>query len=323
MYQVDLLHRLSAAYPKYFAPTASSAVALAAFKKHRQLISPLALEGLHQIGNSFANLRLFYDLGVRYVTLNWNCHNIYSDAAVITFSNRSSVKSTPYWGGVSAKGRDMIREMNRVGMIVDLSHVSADTMRDVLVGEHSSAFPVTPSAADEDDWTGSLAPPIFSHSSAHALCPHPRNVPDDILPLVKRRNSVVMVNFSPDFVACHYPADADLSTDLPVTDAEEATLEKVADHIMHIGEAIGFDHVGIGSDFDGIETTPAGLEGVDKMPGLVAELLARGVSEKDVVGIVGGNVLRVWGEVERVSKKLQKSGLLPAEDDLKPLIPAQ
>ena len=125
-----------------------------------------------------------------------------------------------------------------------------------------------------------------------------------------------MINFNPDFVSCHYGPDADPSTSLPTTDNEGATLEKVVDHIVHIGEMIGYEHVGIGSDFDGIESTPVGLEGVDMMPELVAELLGRGVSERDVIGVVGANVLRVWSEVENVVVKMQKDGVKPAEDEL-------
>ena len=125
-----------------------------------------------------------------------------------------------------------------------------------------------------------------------------------------------MINFNPDFISCHYAPGSDPSTSLPTTDPEGATLEKVVNHIMHIGELIGYEHVGIGSDFDGIESTPKGLEGVDKMPDLVAELLKRGVRERDVVGVIGGNVLRVWREVEKVSERMKKEGAKPAEDDL-------
>lgn len=167
--------RVSAAYPKDFSFTTgiSSAEALEGFKQGK-LISPLGVEGLHQIGNSVANLRRFHALGVRYATLTHNCGNIFADSALVESPFR---KATPYWGGLSPKGKELIHEMNRIGMIVDLAHVSADTMRDVLGG-----------AA----WEGSKAPIMFSHSSAYALCPHPRNVPDDVLQLVKKTNSVVM-----------------------------------------------------------------------------------------------------------------------------------
>ena len=171
--------RLQAAYPDAFSGIVDSSSAKAAFKKGK-LISPLGIEGLHQIGNSPANLRRFYALGVRYATLTHNCGNIYADAAL--WENPFH-KAPPYWGGVSLKGRQLINEMNRIGMIVDLSHVSVDTMVDVLGGR-------------EEEWAGSKAPVIFSHSSAYAVCPHPRNVPDHVLQLVKKRNSVVMGKFT-------------------------------------------------------------------------------------------------------------------------------
>ncbi|KAL9054812.1 MAG: hypothetical protein Q9162_003935 [Coniocarpon cinnabarinum] len=274
-----------------------------------RIISPLGIEGLHQIGNSPSILRLYHALGVRYATLTWNCHNIYADAAVLTYlSNFTSIVAPPLHHGISPRGRALIREMNRLGMIVDLAHVSKDTLRDALVGREGVEF------EDEQPWCGSAAPPIVSHSSAYTLCPHPRNVPDDILPLIKRRNSVVMVNFSPDFIACKAPSSDDPRA-LPEPDPENATLERVADHIMHIGEMIGYDHVGIGTDYDGIESTPRGLEDVSKLPHLVAELLRRGVSESDLVKVAGGNVLRVWEEVERVGREMRAGGALPLEDE--------
>jgi len=193
--------------------------------------------------------------------------------------------------------------MNRLGMIVDLSHVSQDTMRDVL--------------GDNPAWAGSEAPIIFSHSSAYALCPHPRNVPDDILQLVKQRNSVVMVNFSPDFVSCVASSNPN---GLPDFYPANNTLAHVVEHIKHIGNLIGYKHVGLGSDFDGIPNTPEGLDDVSKFPDLVAEMLRQGISDKDAGLVVGGNVLRVWADVESVALKLQKSGLKPLEDKLPSLI---
>jgi membrane dipeptidase len=186
-------------------------------------------------------------------------------------------------------------------MLVDLAHVSQDTMRDVLVGKEGN----------DKEWKGSLAPPIFSHSSAYAICPHPRNVPDDILQLVKRRNSVVMVNFNPDFISC---VPGKTPSDLPETVKANSTLHQVVRHIRHIGELIGYEHVGIGTDYDGISETPKGLEDVSKFPDLIAELLRQGVKEGDVVKIAGGNVLRVWKEADEVAKKLQKS-MKPVEDN--------
>ncbi|KAF2832129.1 hypothetical protein CC86DRAFT_442506 [Ophiobolus disseminans] len=297
--QLDLFHRLGQQYPKYFTPSRTSAEAIKAFEEGR-LISPTAIEGLHQIGNSISTLRLYHQLGVRYATLTWNCHNKYADAALETAANFKTTIAKPYWHGLSPAGRGLIKEMNRLGMLVDLSHVSQDTMRDVLVGK------------GDGNWNGSLAPPIFSHSSAYSVCPHPRNVPDDILQLVKQRNSVVMVNFSPGFISCKPgKTPSDLPQDVPAN----ATLNQVVRHIKHIGELIGYDHVGIGTDYDGIETTPKGLEDVSKFPRLIAELLRQGVSDEDAAKIAGGNVLRVWAEADRVAEELQKT-MRPLEDDL-------
>jgi membrane dipeptidase len=290
------MHRLFEAYPEDFAATTDSSSAVRAFKDGR-LISPLGVEGLHQIGNSAANLRAFYNLGARYVTLNHNCPNAYSDAALWEHPFR---KAPRYWGGVSPAGRDMVYEMNRLGMIVDLSHTSEDTQLDVLGGGRSG-------------WAGSQAPVIYSHSSAHALCPHPRNVKDNVLKLVKERKSLVMVNFAPDFVSC-----VDVGNDNGVPDFYPAnsTLEHVVNHIVHIGNLIGYDHVGLGSDFDGIGSTPRGLDDVSKYPALVEEMLRRNISEKDAAKVVGGNILRVWKAVEDVAAKMQAASAPILEDDL-------
>ena len=177
--QIDVMQRLQEAYPTEFSEITgiTSEAARAAFASGR-LISPLGVEGLHQIGNRAANLRHYHARGARYVTLTHNCGNVFADAAI---REDPFGVAPPFWGGVSPRGRALIREMNRLGVAVDLSHVSADTMRDVL------------GAGDDDDaWEGSLAPVMFSHSSAYALCPHPRNVPDDVLQLVKKTNSIVM-----------------------------------------------------------------------------------------------------------------------------------
>jgi membrane dipeptidase len=297
--QIDLLTRLQAAYPTHFSPPPNSTTALSHFQSG-QLISPLAIEGLHQIGNSLSNLRHYHSLGVRYATLTHNCHNAYADAALVELPGGGVEKSKPYWGGVSPTGKELIHEMNRLGMIVDLAHVSQDTMRDVL--------------GASDSWGGSAAPVIFSHSSAYSICPHPRNVPDDILQMVKKTKSVVMVNFSPDFISCI--ANPSNPSGVPDFYPKNSTLEQVARHIMHIGNLIGYDHVGFGSDFDGIATTPKGLEDVSKFPDLVAELLVRGVKDEDAKKVVGDNVLRVWRDVDMVAAKMQQAGAKPAEDKL-------
>jgi membrane dipeptidase len=295
-HQIDLINRLKAAYPAVLGTSDSAAAAIEDFRAGK-LVSPLGIEGLHQIGNSATNLRAYYDLGVRYATLTHNCGNKYADAALWEAPLR---KAPALWGGVSPEGRRLINEMNRIGMIVDLSHTSVDTMLDVF-------------GAGKSGWAGSKAPVIFSHSSAYGVCPHPRNVPDHVLELVKEKNSLVMVNFAPDFVSC---VESGREDGLPTFVPENSTLAHVVDHIVYIGELIGYEHVGLGSDYDGIPTTPKGLEDVSKFPDLVAELLSRGVSDKDAAKVVGGNLLRVWADVDRVAAEMQKNGEPVLEDDV-------
>ncbi|KAJ5194535.1 uncharacterized protein N7498_007973 [Penicillium cinerascens] len=295
--QVDVMKRVQQAYPDVFSAPPNGTTALSAFQEGK-IISPLGIEGLHSVGNSFAHLRMFFEMGVSYATLTHNCHNRYADAALVEQPDGSIRKADPLWHGVSPAGQKLVYEMNRLGMIVDLAHVSQDTMRDVL-------------GSGKTDWTGSRAPVIFSHSSAQALCPHPRNVPDDILELVRQRYSIVMVNFAPDFISC---SASDGDDGLPEVDIAHATLERVADHIMHIGYVAGFDHVGLGSDFDGILTVPQGLDDVSKFPALIAELLRRGLKDEDAAKVAGGNLLRVWREVDRVALAMQAEGALPVED---------
>lgn len=296
--QFDLFNRLSERYPKYFTLSRTAAEAESNWRAGK-LISPLIIEGLHQIGNSLSTLRLYHQLGVRYATLTWNCHNRYADAALVSIDGQTQA-SVPYHGGVSKEGRDLILEMNRLGMMVDLSHVSVDTMRDVLGG------------SPDKGWDGGIAPPIFSHSNAKAICPHPRNVPDDILQLVKKRGSIVMVNFAPDFISCR---ESNSSTGIPDFVEETNTLDQVVKHIMYIGELIGYDHVGLGTDFDGIMSTPRGLEDVSKFPDLIEALMKKGVSEKDAGKVAGRNLLRVWHEVDKVAARLHKE-MDPVEDVL-------
>ncbi|OSC97128.1 hypothetical protein PYCCODRAFT_1440490 [Trametes coccinea BRFM310] len=233
-----------------------------------KIASLLGVEGGHQLGNSIQVLRQYHALGVRYVTLTHICHNAFADSCGF----QPGIK--PRWGGLSDFGYALIDEMNRIGMLVDLSHTSDDTAKQAL--------------------KYSKAPVIWSHSSARAVHDVPRNVPDDVLELVglgpNKTDAVVMVNFAPFFVA--EPGKADVKA--------------VADHIDHIAKIAGKKHVGIGSDFDGIGDTPVGLEDVSKYPDLVAELYSRGWNSFDLAGLTGGNLLRVMNGVERVAWELQR-----------------
>ena len=304
--QLDLLHRLTAKYAEVFSTGPfNSSNAADKFKEQHLLISPFSIEGLHQIGNSLANLRLYYSLNVQAATLTHNCHNAFADAALVVDSEGQTIAAPPLWGGVSEHGQILIKEMNRLGMLIDLSHVSKDTMLDVLGGRAGK-------------WSGSTAPIMFSHSSAYKLCPHPRNVDDDVLELVKKTRSIVMVNFSPDFISC-IPSDS--PTGIPEHYSPNSTLHQVARHIFYIGDTIGFDHVGLGSDFDGINETPSGLEDVSKFPDLIAELLRMGMSDDDAAKVVGRNILRVSTDVSKVAADMQSQGVLPAEDIINTLDP--
>ena len=236
-----------------------------------KIASMLGMEGGHAIENSLGALRAFYDLGARYMTLTHGGTIDWADSA--TDEERH--------GGLTAFGREVVREMNRLGMLVDLSHVSPATMAQVLdIAE---------------------APVIFSHSSARALTNHPRNVPDDILRRVPENGGVVMVTFVTSFVS-----EAVRTYEGPAADAPKATLADVADHIEHVRELAGVDHVGIGSDFDGISSTPVGLEDVSTFPALLAELSRRGWSEEDLRKLAGENVLRAWREAEGAARRIKR-----------------
>ncbi|KIX09587.1 uncharacterized protein Z518_00667 [Rhinocladiella mackenziei CBS 650.93] len=272
MQQIDLVYRLIDEYPDHLAYAESSRDVLDIFGSgNHRIASLLGIEGLHQIGGSASVLRLYHRLGVKYATLTHTCHNEFAD---------SEEPTVPLHGGLSEAGVALIKEMNRIGMMVDLSHTSWQTQRD--------AFRVT------------KAPVVYSHSNAFALCAHTRNVPDDLLQTLKANGGVIMATFYPAFV------DAN---------ASKITLDKVADHIEYLGNTIGYDHVGIGSDFDGMMAGPKGLEDVSKYPDLVEELLNRGFSEENVSLVMGKNVLRVMDEVKRVAKTLGDQK--PLEDDVK------
>lgn len=297
--QIDLIRRLQDQYSHTFTSASSSpGHALDMFHSNRSLVSPISIEGLHQIPQSapLSTLRLYHALGVRAATLTWNCHNAFADAALIRSNSTGKMIPAPYYrGGLTPAGRAVIREMNRLGILVDLSHTSYWTQKAVMSDNTS------------------LAPAYYSHSSAFALCQHPRNVHDDMLELVKQTDGLVMINFSPDFVSCLPPPNSSV---LPEFYEKNNTLHQVARHVVYVGEKIGYDHVGFGSDYDGIYTTPKGLDGVDKFPDLVAELLRMGVSDVDAGKIVGGNILRVWQKAEDVAKIMREDGVLEGEDEV-------
>jgi membrane dipeptidase len=296
--QIDLVHRLVARYPDTFELARTAADVERIFKAGRIASMP-GMEGGHAIDSSLATLRMMYALGVRYMTLTHSDNVPWADSAT----------DTPRLGGLSPFGEEVVREMNRLGMLVDLSHVSPETMADAL--------------------RLSRAPVIFSHSSARAVCDHPRNVPDAILTSLRANGGVVMVTFVPQFVAPEagrlypqqleevrrlralHPADpaavqAGLREWIKTHPGPGATLAMVADHIDHIRQVAGIDHVGLGSDFDGIETVPAGLEDVSTYPALTAELLRRGYKDAEVKQVLGQNVLRVMRDAERVAAALQR-----------------
>lgn len=268
--QIDLVHRLIKAYPSYLEHASSAADVFQTFRSSRRIASFLGVEGLHQIGNSASVLRMYHALGVRYASMTHTCHNAYAD---------SEEPDEPEHSGISDAGRDMVWEMNRLGMMVDLSHSSFLTQRDVL--------------------RVSRAPVIFSHSNAYARCNHTRNVPDDILLGLEANGGVVMVTFYPAFLE---------------EDPGKASLSSVADHIQYIGETIGYRHVGIGSDFDGMAAGPEGLKDVSKYPDLLRELVHRGISREDILGVMGLNVMRVLEEVEKVAASMHH--VKPLEDDV-------
>jgi membrane dipeptidase len=299
--QIDLAHRMIARYPHDFelALTADDVVRI-----HRQgkIASLIGMEGGHSIGNSLAVLRMTYALGARYMTLTHMQNNDWADSATDTAAHH----------GLTPFGEEVVREMNRLGMLVDLSHVSDETMRAAL--------------------KVSQAPVIFSHSSARALCHHVRNVPDDILQQVARNKGVVMVTFVPEYLTeidradeieaskeknrlkALYPKDkVKVKEGLAAwrvhhPDPHHATLLDAADHIDHIRKVAGIESVGIGSDFEGFSNPPRGLDDVTCYPALLAELLKRGYSKDDIKKVAGLNLLRVLREAEKVSAKLSRHG---------------
>ena len=256
--QIDIARQVIDAYPETFA-LAESADDVELIFRDGKIASLIGLEGGHAIANSLGVLRAYYRLGARYMTLtHWNTLD-WADAAT----------DEPRHDGLTAFGEAVVREMNWLGMLVDLSHVSPATMSDAL--------------------DVSQAPVIFSHSSARALADVVRNVPDAILERLPANGGVVMVTFVPEYLS-------------PDSTASVAT---VADHIDHIREVAGIDHAGIGGDFDGISKTPEGLEDVSTYPVLFAELARRGYSDDDMAKVAGGNILRAMREAEAVAARLR------------------
>jgi membrane dipeptidase len=297
MEQGDVIHRMVARYPDVF-EMAGTADDIVRIHRAGKIASMLGLEGGHMIENSLGLLRAFYRDGVRYMTLTHAKNTDWADAAT----------DTPAHGGLTRFGEEVVREMNRLGMLVDLSHVSDSTMWDAL--------------------RVSEAPVIFSHSSSRHFTPHPRNVPDDVARAVGTKGGVIMVTFVGefDYLPTYEYANrrdslaqalfATLGDSAKVRDSVRLWMRTnpmpmpdigvIADEIEYLRDVAGVDHVGIGSDFDGIGAGPIGLEDVSTFPALVAELLRRGWSDGDVKRVIGLNVLRVMREAERVAARLQR-----------------
>ncbi len=301
--QIDIVRRMVDRYP-HDLEMAFTAGDIRRIHKGGRIASLIGVEGGHQIANSLAVLRQYYELGVRYMTLTHVTNTDWADSATVD----------PNHHGLTPFGRETVREMNRLGMLVDLSHVSEESMRAALAV--------------------SAAPVIFSHSSARALDDHPRDVSDQVLRLVTRNGGVVMVNFNPGYVSMarnqweaaqaaeiaryNSPPYVGLYIGQPerakaaLKAWEQAhpkpavTLSEVADHIDHVREVAGVDHVGLGSDYDGIDEVPTGLEDVSKFPQLLAELARRGWSDADLAKVAGGNLLRALSGAEQTAAQLRK-----------------
>jgi membrane dipeptidase len=292
--QIDVIHRMVKAYPHdlEFARTADDIVRI---RKAGKIASLIGVEGGHSIDDSLGVLRCYYDLGVRYMTLTHSENTDWADSAT----------DTPKANGLTPFGEEVVLEMNRLGMMVDISHVSADAMRHVL--------------------RVTRAPVIFSHSSAFAKAEHPRNVPDDVLQQMPKNGGLVMVNFYSGFIVPEaarlrkrmFEVARDLKAKYPDEKEFQAALDQyrkdnpiprgsirdVVDHIEHVIKVAGIDHVGLGSDFDGIDSTPEGLEDVSKYPYITQELLNRGYKPEQIRKVLGDNFMRVFRAVEQAAKK--------------------
>ena len=293
--QIDVVRQMMARYPETFTYAATAAEVEAAMKKGK-IASLIGMEGGHSIGGSLEILRQTYALGARYMTLTHSLTNDWADSAT----------DAPKHNGLSPFGFEVLAEMNHLGMIADISHVSEATMHDVL--------------------DKSTAPVLFTHSNARAVTPHPRNVPDSVLKRLPQNGGVVMVTFVPGFTSAarrqwEYersavagraktefsgnPAGEKAAVDawIAANPQPKATLAQVADHIYHIRKVAGIDHIGIGGDFGGVDELPVGLENVSTYPALFAELVRRGYSKADLAKIAQGNVLRVMRGVEKAAGK--------------------
>jgi membrane dipeptidase len=294
--QIDIARRIIARYPDHLRFATTVADIRAAHRAGR-IASLLGMEGGHAIEDSLGALRSYYDLGVRYMTLTHNVHTSWADSQALP----------PVHGGLTPFGEQIVLEMNKLGMLVDLSHTSDGTMDDAL--------------------RVSQAPVIYSHSSARALCDVPRNVPDDILKRLKANGGVVMVTFVGGFIdpavaAVQVPAMTEINRRAAGKSIEEREkieeevlgkvqvpkipIGKVADHIEHIRDVAGIEHVGIGGDYDGNSLWPEGLSDVSMYPNLFAELIRRGWSDKDLKLLAGENVLRAMERAEAVSRRLSR-----------------
>ena len=308
--QIDIVDRMIAAYPNDL-ERALTAADVVRIHKAGRVASLIGIEGGRQIGGSLPALRQFYRLGARYMTLTHNQTTEWADSAT----------DDPKWHGLSPFGLKVVAEMNRLGMLVDLSHVSPEVMRQAIAA--------------------SRAPVIFSHSSARALNDHPRNVPDDVLALLPANGGVVMANWVPIFLSparLQYEStkaaeEARLKTIIrndtkavvagvkswtAAHPAPPVTVTDVTDHIDHIAKVAGHDHVGIGADLDGIQDTPEGLTGTQAYPVVFAELIRRGWSDKDLASLAGGNVLRALRDAEATAAAMKNQ---PAAMDKLPATP--
>lgn len=263
--QIDVVHRMCKKYPETFQFATTAQEILDAFHSNKTA-SLIGVEGGHSLDSSLGTLRTMYHLGVRYLTLTHSCNTPWADNWLVDTGSEPSEH-----GGLSPFGKQLILEMNRLGMLIDLAHVTVTVMNQVL--------------------DMSKAPVIFSHSSAYSVCQHKRNVPDDVLKRVKEKKGIVMVNFYNNYVTC----------------SMTAKLSDVADHFDHIKKVAGADFIGFGGDYDGVTRVPEGLEDVSKVPSLVAELLRRGWSDAEVKAALGENLIRVMKEVEGVRDSLNNT----------------